>query len=208
MAASPLGTKVRPFSMSLTDDGASPTSPPISASVKPVDLRSEMRDAHVLTRSILRQPVVLSQRHPVTAVRETIGMPRPPNLPKFESPGPRIRWWREHRGYERKDFAKMVGMSYSGLADLENDRSKAGKKLHLIAAKLRLNAHYLETDKGEPEAEFAQELPQEPAKWPFESVQQSRLEKLNKIELSYAENKLQEALAEIEAERRRAKKAG
>jgi transcriptional regulator with XRE-family HTH domain len=135
-------------------------------------------------------------------------MPRPPGLPKFDSLGPRIRWWREHRKFKRLEFAKLIGMSYSGLADLENDRSQESKKLHLIAAKLRLNPYYLETDKGEPEAEFAQEPPTEPQDWPFPAVAQSKLSKLNNIERSYAETKLLEALAEIEAERRKAKKAG
>lgn len=102
----------------------------------------------------------------------------------------------------------MVGLSYTALADLENDRSKTGKKLHLIAAKLRLNAHYLETDKGEPEAEYAQEAPPEPQAWPFEGISPEQLEHLNPIERKYAEVRLQEALSEIEAERRRARKAG
>lgn len=102
----------------------------------------------------------------------------------------------------------MVGMSYSGLADLENERTEASKKLHIIAARLRLNAHYLETDKGEPEAEYAQEPPAVDVSWPFHDIPRSRLERLNMIERKYAETKLQEALDDIEAERRKSKKAG
>lgn len=98
-------------------------------------------------------------------------------------------------------------MKYSTLADLENDRSDTSKRLHIIAARLRLNPYYLETGKGEPESEYAQEPPPEAAPWPFPAVPRVKLDKLNAIERKYAESRLQEALAEIEAERRKAKKA-
>lgn len=207
-AASPRGSDVRPVSMSLTEEGANSTSAPISASVSPEDRRSDMREAHVVMPDILRRAVDASQRPTVTALRENTAMPRPQNLTKLDTVGARIKWWREHRGFKRSAFAKMVGMSYSGLADLENGRSKEGKQLHIIAAKLRLNPYYLQTDKGEPEAEFAQEPPADGQQWPFQSIPPSKMAKLNMIELSYAENKLQEALAEIEAERRKSKKTG
>lgn len=208
-AAPPLGSTVRSHSMSLTEDAVSPICSPISASVRPVALRSEMRDAHVVMGpSVLRPAVESTQRPSVTEVRENVVMPRPQGLPKFDTLGPRIRWWREYRKFKRAEFAKLVGMSYSGLADLENDRSRENKKLHLIAAKLKLNAYYLETDKGEPEAEFAQEPPAPVPEWPFRAVPLDKLNKLNVIERSYAETKLLEALADIDAERRKAKKNG
>lgn len=208
-AAPPLGSTVLSHSMSLTAEGDSPMRTPISASVSPaLSRKSLMRDAHVIMGSSLRRAVESCQRPAVTALRDTEGMPRPPDLPKFDSLGPRVRWWREYRGFGRKEFAKLVGMSYSGLADLENDLTKASKKLHLIAAKLRLSAHYIETDRGEPEAEFPQEAPQEAQAWPFEDVPRSKLDKLNMIERKYAETKLQEALADIESERRKSKKTG
>lgn len=208
-AAPPLGSNVRSCSMSLTDEAANPMRSPISASVNPVTRRSEMRDAQVVIGPSLLRPAVESRRRlPVTDIRENVVMPRPPGLPKFDALGPRIRWWREHRKFKRAEFAKLVGMSYSGLADLENDRSQESKRLHLIAAKLKLNPYYLETDKGEPEAEFTQEPPATLPEWPFQSVPLDKLNKLNRIERSYAETKLLEALAEIEAERRRAKKTG
>lgn len=207
-AASPIGLLVRSRSMSLTAPGDNPTRVPISESVSPAFFRkSLMRDAQVVISPSLRQAVDLSQRLPVTAVRDNLGMPRPPDLPRFSSIGPRIRYWRERRKIPRKDFAKLIGMSYSGLADLENDRSKAGTKLHMIAAKLRLNAHYLEHDKGEPESEYAQEPPPEPQPWPFASVPKSHIDRLNPIERKYAEVRLQEALAEIDAQRRQSRKA-
>lgn len=182
---------------------------PTSASVSPVARRSDTRDAHVVMGpSVLRPAVESTRRLPVTEVRDNVRMPRPPGLPKFDTLGPRVRWWREHRKFKRSEFAKLVGMSYSGLADLENDRSQESKKLHLIAAKLKLNAYYLETDKGEPEAEYSQEPPTPMADWPFQAVSIDKLNKLNMIERSYAETKLLEALADIDAERRKTKKAG
>lgn len=207
-AAPPFGSDVRPCSMSLTADGDRPMRSPTSASVNPVARRSETRDAHVLMRpSVLRPAVESIRRLPVTEVRDNRCMPRPPGLPKFDTLGPRIRWWREHRKFKRPEFAKLIGMSYSGLSDLENDRSQESKRLHIIAAKLRLNPFYLETDKGEPEAEFAQEAPAV-SEWPFQAVPIDKLNKLNTIERSYAETKLLEALAVIETERRKTKKAG
>lgn len=202
-AASPFGSDVLSHSMSLTEDCDRPTSPPISPSFMPRARKSLMRDAHVVIDPSLRPPVDRSQRLPVTALRDNLCMPRPPDLPKFSSIGPRVKHWRIRRGFERKEFAKLVGMSYSGLADLENDRSKGGKQLHMIAARLRLNAHYLETDKGEPEADHAQDPPPEPTEWPFQSVPRIKLAKLSNIERSYAETKLLEAIQEIEAERRK-----
>lgn len=208
-AAPPLGSDVRLHSMSLTEEAVSPMRSPISASVNPVARRSDTRDAQVvMSPSVLRHAVESTQRPTVTEVRENVVMPRPPGLPKFDTLGPRIRWWRVHRRFKRAEFAKLVGMSYSGLADLENDRSQESKKLHLIAAKLKLNAYYLETDKGEPEMEFAQEPPAEPHEWPFESIPPSKLAKLNTIERSYMETRMHEALAVIEAERRKARKPG
>lgn len=97
-------------------------------------------------------------------------------------------------------------MSTTALSDLELDRTKKGGSLHLIAAHLRLNPHYLQTGKGEPEAEFVQEPPVQEAAWPLPSVPRHRIDKLNPIERSYAEAALLTALAEIEAERRKAKK--
>lgn len=168
-----------------------------------------MRDDQVSMRPSLRDSVDSRQRLPVTAIRKTVDMPRPKDMPAdLDTVGKRVRWWRMHRGFDRKDFAKQCSMSITALSDLELDRTKKGTSLHLIAAKLRLNPHYLQSNKGEPEAEFAQDAPPDADAWPFEDVPKSRLERLNRIERKYAETRLQEALAEIEAERRRAKKQG
>jgi transcriptional regulator with XRE-family HTH domain len=154
----------------------------------------------------LRESVGVRQRQSVQGFRENSPMPRPKEMPTdLDTVGKRVRWWREHKKIGQKDLAKQCSMAWSTLSDLENDRQGGSRKLHLIAAKLALNPHYLETGKGEPEAEFAQEAPIEPI-WPFPDVPKHKLEKLNMIERKYAETRLLEALAEIEAERRKSKK--
>lgn len=170
---------------------------------------SEIRDAHVVIGPSLRESVSTRQRLSVADVRDNAAMPRPKEMPTdLDSIGKRVRWWREYRRMDRRDLAKACGMGVTTLSDLELDRTTKGTYLHLIAAKLRLNAHYLETGKGEPESEYAQEAPAEPFRWPFESVPLNKLEKLNPIERSYLETKLLGAMQEIEAERRKAKKSG
>lgn len=207
-AASPVGAIVRPFSISLTEEAASPTSSPISASVSPVDRNSETREDHLLMGSSIREPVRLRQRVPVTGLPDNSCMPRPKDMPHdLDTIGQRVRWWRGHRKLSRRELAKACGMAPSTLSDLELDLTEQGKSLHLIAAKLRLNAHYLQHGKGEPEMEYEQEAPPEPFKWPFEAIPVSKLEKLNTIERSYLETKMLMAMQEIEAERRKTKKS-
>ena len=165
--------------------------------------RSETRDAHVLMGRSLRQAVDFSQRLPVTAVRDNLSMPKPPDMPKnLDTIGSRVRWWREKREITRTALSKKVGYKGGGLSDLELGRSGASEKLHLIAAELRLNPHYLETGDGEPEAGFPQDPPPPPDEWPFPAVSRVRLKKLNKIERGYLETELLKALADIESERR------
>lgn len=207
-AASPPGSLVRPYSMSLTEEGASPISPPISGNVIPIDRRSLTREAQVVMPNTLRESVTTSQRLPVAVFRENVAMPRPQNMPPdLDTVGKRVRWWRNHRKMSREDLAIQVHIKVSTLGDLENNRQKGSRKLHLIAAALRLNAHYLETGKGEPEAEYAQEAPQEPS-WPFDNLPRSKLEKLNMIERRYLEDRLLDALSDIESERRKSKRTG
>lgn len=156
----------------------------------------------------LRDSVPTSQRLPVAAFRENGSMPRPPNMPAdLDSVGKRVRWWRDHRKMDRKELAKSARMAVTTLADLENGYQDGSRKLHLIAAALRLNAHYLETGKGEPEAEYAQEAPPE-ASWPFENVPRSKLDRLNLIERRYLEDRVLDALSDIETERRKSKRTG
>lgn len=210
-AASPLGVLVRPCSISQTADVDSPICAPISASVRsPCSLSSVMRDAQVLMQPSLRSDVNPSQRLTVTAFRENGGMPRPLDMPKdLSTPGKRCKWWRMYRQrteskskFQQGNFARSIGMKQGTLSDFENGHSDATAQLHLICAGLRLNAHYVQTGRGEPEASFPQEPPAEADALPFSSVIVRRLSKLTPVELHYAESKLLAALQEIENSRK------
>src|SRR3984957_16168858 len=123
-AASPLGSRLRPVSRSLTDEGASPTCEPISARVIPFLRRSEMR---IDQGDIVRKPTAprnSCQRLSVTEFRHNTVMGRPASLPKFDIIGKRVKWWREYREISRKDFAKKIPMPSSTLSDLELGRSE------------------------------------------------------------------------------------
>lgn len=65
--------------------------------------------------------------------------------------GGRIREWREKRGMTVSELARLSTLASSTLYDLERGSSKTTTKLHLIAAALRVNVHYLETGKGSAE---------------------------------------------------------
>lgn len=200
MAASPLGTSVLPLSMSLTEDGANPTNSPISASVSPVDLRSEMRDAQVVTRSSLRYPITLLQRHSVTVFREGSGMPKPPDLPSFDTLGARIAYWRKRRAWDRRELAKRAKIPYSTLAGIEDEDQKTSTKIPQIAAALGLNPIYLATDKGDPETLGAPSPIDEKDSWPLPFSREELLE-LDPIELELAGLKFQRIIEEIRAKR-------
>lgn len=163
-----------------------------------------MRDAHVVMGTTLRKPVITRQRQSVTEFRENEGMARPPGLPRFATLGPRIRWWREHRDIDRRDFARRIGLPYSTLADLENDRAKSTKKLRRVAEELRLRLEYLETDEGEPEAS----APSTASEWPLPGVPRERLERLTRTERELLAFKLRDILDDIEADRQPTRKTG
>lgn len=205
-AASPRGAVDLPCSISLMAEGDSPQSVPISAKVIPIGSarRSVMREAHVVMGPTLRKTVIPCQRQPVTEFRENEAMPRPPGLPRFASLGPRIRWWREHRDRDRREFARTVGIPYSTFADLENDRAKSTKKIRKIAEELRLRLDYLETDEGEPELIAPPGL----SDWPLPGVHKERLAKLTRTERELIEFKLRAILDDIEADRATTRKTG
>lgn len=205
-AASPRGADDLPCSISLIAEGERPQSVPISAKVIPIGSRrrSVMRDAHVVMGATLRKTVIPCQRQPVTEFRDNSGMPRPLGLPRFATLGPRIRWWREHRNRDRREFAKAVDIPYSTFADLENDRAKSTKKLRKIADELNLRIEYLETDEGEPE------LLSSPAasEWPLPGIPRERLEKLTRTERELLAFKLRDILNDIESDRPATRKTG
>lgn len=205
-AASPLGSEVRPCSMSLTDCADKPMREPISESFRPVLRRSVTRDAQVVMPTSIREPVLARQRQSVTGFRDNLSMPRPHDLPEFNTIGARVRWWRLHRKMTQKQLAKRSGLTAQTISDLENERQVGSGNLHLIAAALGLKAHYIDTDQGEPELGHADEPPVDSVPWPFTSVPPKKLISLNKIELQYAETKLANALDDIEVARRTAKR--
>ena len=64
---------------------------------------------------------------------------------RMENIGARVRRIREAKRIERKDLARSVGLSYSGLSDLESGKAKSTTKLHRLASALDVSADYLET---------------------------------------------------------------
>lgn len=74
-------------------------------------------------------------------------------------------------------LAERVGLRPSTIYDLERGDSKSTKKLHVIAAVLRVNVHYLEAGKGTPEDMTAPELPIQSG-WPFK-FDRSRFDNLS-----------------------------
>lgn len=205
-AASPLGSWLRPVSISLTEDGARPTFEPISAKVIPFLRRSDMRDAQAVIAGEHTARRNSSQRLPVTDFRQTTAMTRPPDLPKFHLMGERVQWWRERRKMDRHQLAKAVGQKYSTISDLELGITKQSKKTDVLARVLRLNAHYLRTDEGDPEVGAAPIS--DGVSWPFDAVRHAEIQDLSKIERGYLETEMQKVLNDIIKERRQQKRRG
>lgn len=66
----------------------------------------------------------------------------------MEPVGQRVRQERERQGVSRKDFAKLTGIGYSTIAELERGGMKTSTQLRTIADALRVNLTWLETGKG------------------------------------------------------------
>lgn len=71
--------------------------------------------------------------------------------------GARVRQIRELRGIARSELASLLGMPYSTLAEIENDRMKSSTKLHRIAEALKVRPDWLETGRGQRDAPEAVE---------------------------------------------------
>ena len=89
--------------------------------------------------SSLRDIVTPCQRHFVTKFR--------PNL-FMETIGERIKRIRDAKGVSRGDLAKVVGLAYSSLSDLESGKARTTTVLHKIASALGVRVEWLETGKG------------------------------------------------------------
>lgn len=168
-AASPLGDSVRPVAISPIEEVDSPTFSAMSLKVNPSVCRSRIRDAHVSMARTLRHSVIKTQRHSVTEIRSNIHV----------TIGDRIKEWREKRKMTVEHLAERVGLRPSTIYDLERGDSKSTKKLHVIAAVLRVNVHYLEYGKGVPEDMAAPQHHAQPADgWPFK-FDRSRFDNLS-----------------------------
>lgn len=128
---------------------------------------------------------------------------RPPNLPVIPTLGKRIVYWREQRKLTRSQLAKLAKMPYSTLAGIESDDQEGSTRLTQIAAALRINPHYLATDRGDPE-DLTVAAPAENTDWPF-PFDRSELAELDPIELELATLKFQKVLEDIRAKRPRQK---
>lgn len=209
-AASPRGSLERPLSMSLTDDCVSPMAVPISATVIPFRRRSEMREDHVVMAPSIRNPDILCNRHSATVFRNNGDMGRPADLPSFDAVGPRVRWWRKHRGLTQPQLAAKAGLGQSTLSGLENEKQISSTKINKLATALGIDPTYLETDEGDPQpgqnkGGGAAAVPEQrsTANWPFKRINRMEIERLNEVEQTYAETILAEALAVIAASRRK-----
>lgn len=152
----------------------------------------------------LRPTVDFSQRQPVTGFRDNLNMSRPKDLPSFDHLGARIAYWREKRELSRSQLADRVGLAYSTLSDLEDQRSDSTRALYKFAQALRLSLNYLESDEGDPEADAPPPLDN----WPLPGIPRSRLDGLDRTETRAIEAALKEVLAEIEQDRRKKRKTG
>lgn len=65
--------------------------------------------------------------------------------------GERIRETRDDQKVSRHDLARVSGLAYSTIADLENGKSNRTTALHKIAAYLGVRAEWLETGRGPKE---------------------------------------------------------
>jgi len=90
-----------------------------------------------------------------------------------------VKKWRAIRGMTIKELSIAVGLKPSTLYDFERARQGTTTKLHLFAAALKLNVHYLQTGKGNPEDIHAQPvLDPDSFTWPFESFDRSSILRL------------------------------
>lgn len=155
-AASPPGAELLPCSRSQMACGESPTSLPMSPRVIPLERRSDMRDDQVfIVPPSVRHPVFGVKRHLVTGVRDNTGMAGSDHDPDFRTLGSRLKHWVLVRQKEKlfgsyATIAKASGVSTSHISDIINGHQKSSTKLPSIAAALRINAHWLETGRGDP----------------------------------------------------------
>lgn len=67
----------------------------------------------------------------------------------METIGSRVRREREAQGIDRKELARVTGIGYSTISELERGGMQTTTKLRLIADALQVSLRWLETGKGE-----------------------------------------------------------
>jgi len=93
--------------------------------------------------------------------------------------GGRVKKWRLARGMTIKEMSVATGLAPTTLYDFERARQSTTTKLHLFAVALRLNVHYLQTGKGNPEDIHAQPvLDPDSFTWPFETFDRASILRL------------------------------
>lgn len=197
-ADSPRGSAVRPCSMSDMEEGASPTSPPISAKVIPFfRRRSVTSDAQAIAMgATLRLPAVLCQRQPTTAFRDNWLMLG------NETFGDRVKKLRGQMS--RRALSKKSHVPESTIADIENKHREKSEHAKALADALGVTLAELligSSPEGSP-------APSPPQVWPFEELALADIEPLDAIERSYVEQAALKALYKIRSERRRHRKTG
>ena len=66
----------------------------------------------------------------------------------MDSIGTRVRLEREAQGIDRKELARLTGIGYSTLSELERGGMQTSTKLRVIADALKVSLRWLETGKG------------------------------------------------------------
>lgn len=97
------------------------------------------------------------------------------------------------------ELAKKAHLAPTTLYDLERGDSDSTTKLHLIAAALQINVHWLETGRGEPESDVAS-TSGEGDGWPFK-FDRSRYDDLEPQQRAIIESAVLAMVDQMEAPR-------
>jgi transcriptional regulator with XRE-family HTH domain len=211
-ATSCRGDLARPCVISDKEDGARPTTAPISARVIPFPRRSAMSDFQSVMPTILRKIVVDGQRQSVVPFRKTRNMgtrrlPRPAELlgetPKAQ--GARVKYWRmQIPGLTQKRLGKLVGLSETAISSIETGIQEDSSKLYQIAAALKVGYQYLKDGKGDPkESVTPVQLVSDAAPPPFSPDILKSVEAMDSIEREVLENRMRREIEQILSVRHR-----
>gem|GEM_PF-6328077 len=100
---------------------------------------------------------------------------------------------------------RATGIPYPTLAGIENGDQKGSTRLHVIAAKLAVNVHYLESGKGEPEDLTWHPEVSVPQEWHFLEELKEKISDYNDIERDVVHLHVLKAIQKVENGRRKPK---